>query len=401
MVLPRLPKQVAEKARQFACQLYKNVPDALIPNAGNDALRFVWDNLCDPPSNPQDPPLPGHPPPPAAPINGGQCVCAVYRIRVTYTYNSSTTGTNIVTGNQTKDLFGPIGSLRVVSYPPSPDGSVPFDIDISCRGENGEPKGCTPAPVWRNMVSRLPNYRSASTANLGRVDGGQDNCGNPPKEYPPALPAPPDGFKSPPTQITLNDGDNINITFNLKPPTYSPPTVVFPPINVNVTTPDFNIPLSFEFNGDINFGAPAAPPMTLPPDVVNNINNINNNTNNINNTTNNINNTLEDFFDPTPFESDPDVTKEQDNVEGGKEEDKDGVMGVLVNLTKLPDKSQFGNPSVFFAGWLAFKRDEGYLPREALNFEQSFFLAPPGCTGYTVTLTNGAEAIVTVYSVQV
>lgn len=399
MSLPRLPKQVMEKARSFACTLYKQVPGALIPNAGEDGLRFIWDNLCDPPSNPQDPPLPGLPPKPVPPINGGQCPCKPYNVRISYTYDAdSSPGDQLVTAVQNLQVLGALGGTRVVTLPSDADGTTRRDIEILCRGFFGEQ--CRPSQVWRTAVSRIPNYRSHVTQNLGTVDGTADNCGELPKQYPSADPPPPNGYTSPPTNITLNDGDNINITFNLKPPLAPlPPATRLPPIVVNVGSPKLNIPISFEFNGDINIGEPTSPPMSLPPDVVDDINNINNNTSNTNINLNNFINDYNFNTSPPPFATSPEVTKTPIGVGSeGEKDDVEELLGVLVELEELPDKAQFGTPNCYFAGWITFKTQSGQFPREQINFEKSYFEAPPGSTGVSYTFTNGAKGALTLYS---
>lgn len=372
---------LVQSARDFACELYRLQPGPLIPNPVSDALQMVWNDLCE--NHP-----PGLPPPPSAPFQGGQCCASRYEVYGYITFpnnpdngveqrlsiNSIGTVAGIVkslTGGGRSNLY----QLKRVRC----DGSIEFR-DVLSVGINEVPQGVT--------ISRVvPQY------------GDPDNCGDLPPEYPPGPSPPPDGFTSPPVVISLPDGSNKTVNFNITPQYYNVrPIINMPDIVVNVKDPKFNMPITFKFGGDVEVGPPSIPPVELPPDVVNTINNIENNTNNINNTTNNTNNTINNIFNPTPLDTHPDVEKHDSPIGAGKEEKEEGLLGILLSLTKLPDKMQVGSPSIYFAGWISFERDEGYLPREQINFQQSFFLAPPGATGYTITLTNGAEGVATVYS---
>lgn len=380
--------KLVEGARGFACELYRLQPKALIPNLPNDALRFAWDKMCgEPPSLPSN-----LPPPPSVQYNGGQCVCVIYR--VDYQFGSGFRDVTV--------LYGPVGGLRIRLIP---RGNNRFDgaNEAYCRGIPGSfGTGCTPQMGWFQFGYN-PNQSPSETikiVSISREDGRFDNCGDPAPDYPNAPSVPDGGFTSQPTPIVLNDNDTINVVFNLTPPSVSPPSVAeIPPIVVNVKTPQLSIPISFNFSGDTNVGTPVAPPLLLPPDVINAINNTNTNTNTTNNTVNNINNTVNNTYPPQSLVDNPDVEEEEEDVEDGKEEEKGvGILGLAVTLTTLPQKSQYGSPNVYFGGWIAFKRDGGYTPREQIFFERSFFLAPPGASGYTITLTNGAKGVVKVYS---
>lgn len=398
MVLPRLPKQLAEKARYFACSLYKNVPGALVPNAGEDALRFVWDNLCDP-NEPQDPPLPGLPPQPAPPVSGGQCICIAYNIRVHWTFDSSTApGEQPASGFQDLQLFGKIGGSRVVSLSPNPDGSSRSNIQVLCQGQNGTV--CAASQFWLTAVSQVSGIISHRIENRGRVDNGADNCGNLPEQFPPAPSPPPGGYTSPPTPITLNDNDTVNVTFNLVPPTSIIPAVKFPPVVIRVDSPTLKVPITFNFNAGINIGVPDGVSVDFG-DIGDKIDDIDKKTDDINNKTDKLPEFFEDFdfiFNPPSFEDSPEVTKTPlpESEEG--EKDQPDLLGALVTLTKLPDKVQFGEPNCYFAGWLTFKTQEGYSVRQQINFENSYFEAPLGANGVAYTFTNQSQGTVLLYS---
>lgn len=378
MVLLRVPKQVAEKARAFACGVYKNVPRALIPNAGEDAVRFIWDNFCDPTSNPQEPPLPGLPPPPTPEIKGGQCVDE-YQVDITIKQTS---------GNVTAVTVFCRGPIRGFKW--RWDGTF-NNIDLQAYTRTG-----AYAPQDHYVFGARPNAYPGMypvVTKITRRNNQPDNCGDSPKQYPlPPGPPPNTIFTSPPTPIVLNDNDTINVTFNLIPPTVVSPSLKLPPIVVRVDSPTLKLPISFEFNGDINFGSPDSVEIDLG-DVENTINNINNNTNR-----------LPDFFkdfdfvfNPPAFPDSPDVDEVEIPPSEEGEKDAEGLLGVVVTLTKMPDKAQFGSPTCYFAGWLTFYNQGGYEPRYQINFETAYFPAPLGCTGYAYTFTNGAEGAIREY----
>lgn len=379
--------EIVGAARNFACTMYKHSPGVLIPNPISDVLVMAWDELCDP-GQPNEPTLPGLPPPPAPPFQGGQCRCTRYRV-VYRLYEIANSGeANRLTGYS---VFGEVLGIRKRI-----SGSN-WVVEILCRGEASGT--CLPSPVW--VTSYDTPLNPAIGYRIKRVvieqvqveGGGPNNCGNPVPSYPaPEDDPPPNGFTSPPVNITLNNGTDIVVNFNLKPPSPDLPVVSPPPIVVNVNNPSINFPVSFDFNGDVNVGTPTVPPVDLPPEIKDKIDDINDGLDDLKKD-------WDHKFNPKAYEDDPDVEKKEEPIEGGeKEDDVPSLLGVTVTLTKLPDKAQYGSPTVYFAGWVTFKLQNGYTPREQINFEQSFFLAPPGATGYGVTLTNGSEGDIKVYS---
>lgn len=374
---------ILNEARNFACGLYKNQPGALIPNAANDVLRFAWDNLCDYPGSP------GLPPPPSVPFQGGQCNCVLYSVSV---FNDVSTGSGEALG-----VFGEVGGVRIVLIP-RPDGEFSASYEILCRGFPGS-GGCSVYQWYRYRFSPfLPNAQNAKNAinSITRVDGQPDNCGNPPASYPPGAPPPPGGFVSPPVPIPLADGDSITVNFNFSPPSVPEGIADFiPPIVINYFKPEFKIPIEFNFNGDVNFGAPSGGGGFSENDR-DTINNINTNINNVGGVTNNINNKIDNFvniqrnkkrpdsdFEPSPPPKPP-GKHEQENLEA-----------VEINLTALPinAKKQWGAgaPDVVYAGWFEFQREGKSLPRHPIHFQGSVFKAPVGVDGYAYTLYIGYQ----------
>lgn len=106
---------------------------------------------------------------------------------------------------------------------------------------------------------------------------------------------------------------------------------------------------------------------------------------------------------PPPPDQVPAPPDQKPPDDGGDSPSKKKLAYVEVILTKLPDKSQFGNAgaqNVYFAGWFAFRSNTGgFHPREQINFQRSLFVAPAGCDGYTHTFTHGARGRILEYYV--
>jgi hypothetical protein len=114
---------------------------------------------------------------------------------------------------------------------------------------------------------------------------------------------------------------------------------------------------------------------------------------------------LKGLKDDYEFDSNPPLYADNDDVSSSPrppategDEDVDNLLGVLVTLTKNPQDMQMGSPPIFFAGWLTFKAQGGYEVRHPIHFEQSYFPASEGATGYAYTFTKGAEGSIVAYS---
>lgn len=83
-----------------------------------------------------------------------------------------------------------------------------------------------------------------------------------------------------------------------------------------------------------------------------------------------------------------------------EEEEKKDVVWVVVELTTLPDKTMFGTPNVYFAGWITFSIEGDYTTREQINFERSVFRYPDRATSHHITFTNKASGVSTTYTTQ-
>ena len=383
--------QIVNGARDFACGIYSVQPGALIPNPIEQGLRMFWDEICD-----QPPPSPPLPPPPSTPFAGGQCCDTFYEVYgyVRYQGNPNNNVEQLLTRNQVgrvlgidKSLTSGGGSNLYSIKRQRCDGSI-YLQEVLSVGVN--------TPEQDVLISRVvPQY------------GGNNNCGNLDATYPPSPPPPEGGYTSPPINITLEDGDDsITVNFNFKPPTLpSVPATKLPSLIVNVQSPTLNIPVTFNFDGSVDFGDNTPPVLTLPSDIITKINNINNSVTNIEDDVIGNTYTLNNFYSqydfntsPPPFFEHPSVNRRGVGESEDGNEDEDDLLGVLVTLTTLPQKVQYGNPNCYFAGWVTFKTQEGYQPREQINFTQSYFTAPPGSNGVAYTFTNGAIGSLVLYS---
>lgn len=389
-------KKIVDAARNFACGIYRAYPGDLIDNPFQDIRRFVWDGICGDEPPPGSPPLPQ---PPSLPFTGGQCNCAKYK--VSFEATGGGFGTGIYRG--TMDVWGPITS-NGMKYG-SQNKSVVFYV--VCRGNAGT---CGAVGTEVKLFEWGLPYSDPYPA-LGKITGvapvgtAPNNCGDPPKDYPPAPVTPPGGYKSPPVSITLNDGDTTNIYFTMTPPAKPTPAITFPPVIVNLIrpeiNPEINVPISFNFDGTVNIGSPGGGGGGGfgQPDR-DKLDGINNTVNNLNNKATNIDIDLKDLINVTnnqpvpPEDLEPPVT----NLPPGEHEQK-GLKTVYIELTQMPGnaKKQAGGdaPDVVYAGWFEWRQAGRTCPRQPIHFEQSAFVAPVGVDGFAYTLYNGFQGTAT------
>lgn len=379
-----------DKAKKFACGIYKDFPGALVPKVTDAGYKLIWDDLCyqPPPSD-----FPGLPPPPSTPFQGGQCNTQYYFVAEFEYTNTDFTPPRVIVaqaqyGGFTKILgyeFGDLaGSKRLFIY---------------TNNWSADP-GKTKVATWSGDVRFPPKMLNF---NVYRPDGLPDDCGSPPKSFPPAPPVPPDGYNSPPVTIINNDGDEYNFIFNLQPPTIQKyPDNPLPPITLNVAgnDNDLNFDIDFNFGGEVSINRPGQGGGGLPSNFNYEFTTLGNGLSGVGSGVSDLKKNIDFQLLPPLFINSPDVEKEDKVVVGGgeEEEDKEGLLGVLVKLTKLPTDVQFGTPNINFAGWFTFLVQGGYIERVPINFESGYFAAPPGATGYALTFTKGAEGEVTVYS---
>lgn len=378
------------KAHEFACGIYKQVPGALVPKYGDPGYKLIWDDLCyeDPPSN-----LPGLPPPALPPFEGGQCCDVDYKVVVRIRYVDGRPPTEVT--------FNPVYQGKILGILneelPQPNGTTRVLVKLrwqKCDGrifEEIRGQDNLPRTFYMDIVRVYPAY------------GVPDKCGNPPKKFPEAPPPPPEGYNSPPVLITHNDGDQNEFIFNLKPPTREKyGDAPFPPITVSVGGNNFDLDFDIDFNfgGSVSINKTGEGGSGLPSGFGGEFKHLSNGLGGVGNGVTKMQDMLDFNFAPPEFDTSPEVEKKEESVDDGgeKEEDEEGLLGVLVELTKAPSDVQFGTPNINFAGWFTFLVQGGYEPRNPIAFDKGYFPAPPGATGYALTFTKGAKGKVTVYS---
>lgn len=359
-------QRIVDAGKGFVCRLYRDFPGPLVENPINDALRLSWDNLCG--DDPTNLPLP-----PSTPFQGGQCVGVLYEVAC-------------FINNTFSDLvapYGPLGGVRGrLEYVGG--GETMTFYEIQCHGTQSQ--GYKVDPVWvvyRSSPNRPPDELVTMQVQR-RVDGLPDNCGDPPAAYPSAPPPPTGGYTSPLTPITYNDGTDFNVTFNLQPPTSDGITAP-PPICITVVLAGNSFKVCYPFGKLPQLQEDGGVEELLRE----------------------LQEELREFKEeydkdknPTPPDEDPTLTPIPLPGNNGGEEDAPGLQWLLVTLTKVPEKAQFGNPTVFFAGWVTFRVNNAYTERQQLSYEKSVFKAPEGATGYGVTFTNFSEGTVVSYVTQ-
>lgn len=196
-------------------------------------------------------------------FEGGQCPEA---------YNGTwiAEGTAAVGGDFTSSSFflNVLGPLSVASGTEdgTQGGQVPYGDIIDGNG-NAVRVYTGPEFVPPNDLGGF----SFTLANLGRVDGGPDNCGNPPPTVPPQPPGtpPPSDPRPtfPPVDINLPGIGVVNVVFA--------PVVgiiyadvdarVKIPVTVNVNIPAINVNFDIDFNVDLTDPTADPEPIPAPP----------------------------------------------------------------------------------------------------------------------------------------
>lgn len=361
---------IANTGKQFACNLYRTIPSAIVDNPISDLLKLSWDSLC------ADDPL-GLPDPPSVQYQGGQCDRVAYEVSEEFAF---TFRGQPLTDNRSQQLYGAIGA---VSYAIKPNGLL--YVYVGCHGVFGG--SYTPNEITVEtetfQTQGLEDLRLINVS-VRRLDGQPDNCGNPPTQYPPAPPTPPGGYTSPPTSIVYNDGTDFNVVFNLQPPRRVD-NALPPSICLTVVLLDTTFDLCYQPDGTFR--------LTGGSDVEGLLRELQDD--------------LREFREeyardnnPLPPDEDPTLTPQPLDGDSGGEEDAEGIQWLLVVLTEFPDKSQFGNPTVFWGGWVTFRVNGAYTERQQISYERSLFKAPTGADGYGVTFTNLSKGNVVSYVTQ-
>lgn len=340
-----LAGEVAVAARNVYCTFAQNSPFSVIYNNPLTApiVTRALTSLCG--SSP--------PPPPPPPFEGGQCVPILYRVYYEYKAGASS---SITAGSQ--NVYGSVRGLQTRIYSATTtalaivagDGSLsdtPKNYDLKYAITNQNP---------------FPYYAITS---VERLDGQPDNCGSPPSPWYPEAPPPSNSsITNVITTVTNSAGDSYDydVTINRSGDEY----IKFPPVlNVNgisvgidatgVSIGELNINRKSGGGGGDGGDINQTPEPEAPPEVI------------------------EEIPEPIPEEF--------------VNEDTDKLVGIYVDITGIPSNAKIvsgnGAPNVIYAGWIEFKRNRGYFPRQFIDFENSWYPAPAGATGYAVTLKRG------------
>lgn len=334
-------KDIANKAANFACGIYKNYPDwAKGSGSAADMLDGLWSGLCDgrPPGLPNASP----------PFTGGQCLVS-YNVHIEYKPNSSFESF----GNATYTLPGKIlgyiadtGKVEIIYA--SGSATQPVASGYSATG-------------W--LVTAF---------TVSRADGLPDDCGNPPGRYPstgsPSISELSSSITVPlPTGlipsfdvglvnvdldagITVNVG-SVNVSFNFDGVTFSP---------------RFGVDFGGSRNPSVDGDSPNTPPLYLPPTASN--------------------------YDEG----------DEGEANSGDQSGISNLRWVKIDLTEVPGnaKTEWGNgaPDIYYAGWFEWRAVGCSLPRCPIHFQNNVFQAPEGVEGYAFTLKQGYKGRVRVYT---
>lgn len=342
------------------------------------------------------------PPPPEKPFDGGQCPCILYRVNYT-AYRDGT-----VWYATYADLFGPISGLSLGNQGELKTIGL-FYGSAACGGRQRF-----------NLIANFENYGMqvgaffAEINSVAPTDGSGDLCGNPPPQYPPAVPDLGDLISSP--TIVLG-GEPVVTPVKIPPVRLPVGSPLFPLINVNVGGIDIN----FDLGGvDINISPDIQPPDILPnpnfppgynlppytppaptPDlapITDKLNDIEDSLDDSNGKLDDIKDKLDELDDCDRCEPTVDITftsypstnsRVVSSLRKPLWKVKVTVTTQPINAKKEPGMSA---PDVLYAGWFWFVTDGHQHTREPLDCATKMFVAPVGANGFAYTCRVGFEA---------
>ena len=359
-------KDALGKVTNYACLLHYNTPGVIFDVSPFN--RALWRSLC---AN-----RPAGLPSVAPPFQGGQCKSVVYDVNIHYEIQKLADGQIIYRGDGGRQVEGPVKGVAI--YSDSNNSSVGV---VAAGPANGLPyqggyfHGVDSASIYD---FKYVNYRINF---VRRLDGQPDNCGDLP--VPGSTPV-----VLPPAQRTTNivvnnvNGETTNVTAILDFPSASVDFGVNVPLKVEIDGRKFYLNVEGWYSGEPDGGG--AP--DLQP---------------INENILKLEGTLNQYFAPVnPSDDDTLVLiSPSGDKPSDQQESVPNARWLVVDLTKMPDKAQYGgdSPTVYFAGWIEFLKEGRAFPRQQINFEQSIFRFPDGADGYAYTFTNGAQGNVSVY----
>lgn len=348
-------------ASNFACQLHYNTPGVIFDVSPFN--RELWREFC------KDRPV-GNPPSSESTFSGGQCLGVSYRViyqSETLNHPSVAPGTFFV--ERHVDIVGPV---RNFTYEFRSDG-VGYRAEVDGRDghydfpQDGGGRG------WLRLRS----------VRVQRLDGQPDNCGDspPPSLDPVVLPV-----EQRTTNINVTNVENkvINVSLTVDFPSAAVDFSLNPMLRIAIDNRKFYLNVDGWYSGEpsSSIDVPAVEKL-LSDNVLQ------------------FEGTLNQYFAPINPSVDNTLVLISPSGEEKGDEQKDlpAPKWLVIDLTKFPDKAQYGvgSPTVYFAGWLEFLKEGRAMPRQQINFEKCIFRFPDGADGYAYTFTNGAEGKVSVY----
>lgn len=387
-----LSAQLADKTRQFACQIWSLYPDWVTGNQslGTSFARGLMTSVCQ-----QDEPPP--------PYQGGNCPVAYHAFGTYYSKNFSSGGCDVIAFWRT---IGSASGTDISSWQPRQISSS--DPRYSIKRSNGgnifirqitfedyTSKNTTltgGVPVsFRNKDFACLNQTNnpvgdrVRVTDLVRLDGLPDDC---PPLYPVYPPSQPPSVIS--NQYDIQVDANTTITYNVSLKRSGDNNFQFPLV---FSWNDFDVALDaggFTFDVDINptisppdadnpGGEPKPPilPPKAPPRGGGGGNGV-------------------------PIDSPEDYTSEEIPVEEELEEQDGEVLDyITILVTETPQNAprEEGRPGddIIYPGFAEFKSASYNFPRTPLHFARNVLRAPEGANGFAVRIYPGFKAIVTKY----
>lgn len=342
-------------ASNFVCQLHYNTPGVIFDVSPFN--RELWREFCK--ERPAG--LPSSEPP----FKGGQCP-VVY---VPHLYYEVAHVGGAVFFSETiarESGVGPVLGVELRRDPTYTYLSIKF-------ANNGN-------PYYRDysiVANSAHEFRNARIVRVDRPDGQPDNCGNPP--VPPVTPVVlPVSQRTTNIVVTNIENKTTNVSLVVDFPSAAVDFSFNPMLRVTIDNRKFYLNVDGWYSGEPSVSA------DLP-----NIENV-------------FSTTLNQYFAPINPSINNNlilVSPSAGKKKGGEEKDISGAQWLIWDLTRLPDKAQYGenSPTVYFAGWFSFYKEGRCMERRQINYERGIVRFPDGADGYGYTFTNGAEGDVSVY----
>lgn len=367
-------EEIVDAGRKAYCNLHQNHPAWTVARKFSDRsiiLRAI-DQMCeDDGYNP--------PPLPEPEFTGGQCCDGSYTVGFTFTqHNADERNPRQPVTNTGVNIAGKIIGGQLRRNPSNENVAEAGIVAEDCNGnqtfivlfstDQGLYTGGNAPPVNLSEPYARGWHASFTTLSIDgitRNDGQPDDCGNPPAEYPPEEP-PSDGDLTQIVNITNNAGDSYDYSVTVNRD--GDDTINFPPVVVVN-----NVAMTLDITG-INILS-------------------NNNTNKFSGGGSG------GVAEEEPKELEEDTKGKELVVDIGTiEEDVTQLYGVIVKFASIPFNAKLsggnGAPKIIYGGWVEFKIGANYLPRQYIDFMNSYFLAPEGATGYAVTVKVGYNATI-------